>query len=78
MNRLKVTEGDSILISFTDDISNTEYVDALRNNIASWLKSRGMRDVKIITVPHADRFLITILSVNDVFEEQILKGGDND
>jgi hypothetical protein len=72
-NRIKVVDGDLIVISCGSDGSTR---DDLATKIVDWGKTKSI-SVRCL-VRYAETDSINVFSVNDVFEEIILKGENND
>ena len=77
MNRLKISDGDLLIVSFPSNFTD-KILGEFRQNLAGWLRSKGLDNVNAIIVT-ADTPSVTFqsLSVNDVFEDTFLKGKNN-
>ena len=71
INRLKITEGDFIILTKCgmDNRTSLEY----SKYIDGWVKSKGLEHVSILA-HEGQEDSITIISVNDVFEDVVIKG----
>jgi hypothetical protein len=72
--RFKISDGDMIIVPIKDD---TPYSTSnmIRDYLTQWAKDRGLHDVRIMV---ANGIMdpsqgITVLSVNDIFEDVVLK-----
>ena len=75
--KLKVTDGDFILIEHPQEITQ-ESRSHIAKAIHSWLKSKGLNNVEAMMVSSdVGGFRFTTLTVNDVFENEIIKGDKN-
>lgn len=75
LSRLKITEGDLIVITHSNAVS---LIDAAQfvDNIKSWLHERQLNNVKVLRNHVSSSvvgFDISILSCIDIFESEILK-----
>jgi hypothetical protein len=72
--RIKVSDGDLLLVEYGGQPTQ-EHVDALFDDIEMWLKERGLDNVSTTMMAHPEvtGIKISVLSVNDLFEEQVLK-----
>lgn len=73
---LKVSDGDLLIISFKGDVSSA-FIDRFKKKLESWIKIKGLINVEIMITSVDQGFEIVKISVNDIFEEQILKGDNN-
>lgn len=74
--RLKVCDGDFIVVSLATRLSN-EGLQEVQERFANWVSARGLQhvDVTVINGSKVDsggNAAITVLSVNDVFDNQVL------
>lgn len=70
--RLKIADGDLIIVGAIDQKSGEKMGKAINE----WLKHRGVNDVEILISfgQGNDPQKITVLSVNDVFQDMVLDG----
>lgn len=78
LNRIKITNGDLILVTFDGNSWSDYDKDKFSNFLKKWVVSRGLTESDILMVDSAtnnnnNAFSINILSVNDVFDETVLK-----
>jgi len=52
------------------------YIENMRRKLEIWLKTKGLQNVEIMITSGVD-INITKMTVNDVFEETVLKGDNN-
>lgn len=69
--RLKVTDGDLIIMSITDQF-DAQLLTQVTDLLKKWVTARDLKNVTYMIVT-STVFSITVMSVNDVFEEQVLK-----
>lgn len=71
--RTKVTDGDFLIVSYPRDLPK-ESIDNLRDSITKWI---GLKDLKnvcaMLNASNSATIEFRVLSVNDAFEEQVLK-----
>lgn len=73
MTKMKITDGDFIMIEVGGQ--KQEGLKILMENVHGWLKKHGLNNCRPVIVPTDSKELnVYIFSVNDVFEEQVLKG----
>ena len=73
MSTLKVTDGDILLIHMEGDLSQA-HIERVREKIKKWIDARGLNNVEIMVTGGKFNTQITKLTVNDVFEDEVLKG----
>ncbi len=75
--RLKVSDGDLIILSLSGENVSRDFVDRLRERIQEWLDSRGLTEcdtlVAAVDNKGGNAIGVTVLTVNDVFEDTVLK-----
>lgn len=76
INRLKITDGDLVMIHVPLEYPDAEGLDLIITAIKSWVNKHGLNNTVLLAVP-CNEFKITVLSVNDVFENEVLKGDKN-
>lgn len=71
--RIKVSDGDLIILKLGGETTHGQQV-AVRAIFEKWVQARGLQGVEVITVKCEGEagFNIVIMSVNDVFEDQVL------
>lgn len=75
ISTLKVTDGDLLIVNLeSDEDISYKHIESVRDRIQTWLDKRGLQNVEVIIGGGRVKTQITKLTVNDVFEEQILKG----
>jgi hypothetical protein len=75
MKALKISEGDLVVIELGE--CNDENTNKVHLLVDSWCKARGLTQVQVIvfsTSSPPSKFEITVVSVNDVFDNQVLNG----
>lgn len=77
INKLKITDGDLVMIHVPLEYPDAEGLESILKAIQFWIKKHGMNNVTILAVP-SNEFKVTALSVNDAFEDEVLKGEDNE
>lgn len=77
MDRLKITDGDFVVIQAGYGMSAYDAME-IAKHIKEWCVKRGLNDVQVASVPahEGTEFKVYLLSVNDVFEEMVLKGNN--
>lgn len=73
MDRLKISDGDLVIIAHAKYESSTHR--NLIDTIRGWINERGL-NVKVVVgdvLPKDSKPEITILTVNDVFDNEVLK-----
>ena len=79
ISKLKVTDGDMVFLNIEATDSNdvsTEYLERIRKRVQDWLKTKGLNNVEVVITGGSMRVDISVLSVNDVFENSVL-GANN-
>jgi len=73
ISKMKVSDGDLLLINLGGNDLTQKHIEFMREKIKRWLLGKGLNNVEIVVTAGAG---ITIgqLSVNDVFENEVLKG----
>lgn len=73
--RIKVSDGDLIVLKLSGDATHAQQA-ALRQIFEKWVIARGLQGVEAITVKCEGEigFSVIVMSVNDIFEEQVLDG----
>lgn len=72
MNKIKITDGDLVMVHVPLEYPDPDGLDLIINVIKKWITTHGMTNVTTIVVPSKE-FKVTILSVNDVFYDEVLK-----
>lgn len=72
--RLKISDGDLLFVSYPKDTSD-QGKKLLSKAINDWCKGKGLNNVDSYLVASAidSGISFSVLSVNDVFEETVLK-----
>ncbi len=73
---LKVTDGDLLLVHMEGDLSQA-HIERVREKIRKWIDARGLQNVELIVSGGKLNMQIAKLTVNDVFEDEVLKGDEN-
>lgn len=78
--RLKISDGDLVLVSFPTGIyKGSDPYKAISDSILTWVKNRGLNNVSITTIcGPGTELTFQVLSVNDVFEQEVLNGNKRD
>jgi hypothetical protein len=78
--RIKISDGDYILVCLNCQRANNSILDRIETHLKNWIIERGLQGVKLQLVASPDglqhatqTMTITVLSVNDLFEEHVLK-----
>lgn len=77
MNRIKISDGDLVIVSHSAD-SSSWMAERLGVAIEEWIKARGLQDVKVMhseNQPKGVPTTVTVLTVNNVFDEEVLNNG---
>lgn len=71
ISRVKVCNGDLVIITVPEklDWRGSQHV---KDMFANWLKKRGLTEVDCQIISGNDKFAITVLTVNDPFDEEVL------
>jgi hypothetical protein len=79
--RIKISDGDYILVCLNGKGVNAGVLDRVEKHLKSWVTERGLQGIKLQLVaspegvPGATETMsITVLSVNDIFQEHVLNG----
>ena len=73
--RIKISDGDMMVVTLGGDDINHQTMVQIRDNFKKWLVSRGLTNVELGVIrshSNDDGMTITVLSVNDVFEDTVL------
>jgi hypothetical protein len=70
INKVKITDGD--LIYLTRAEASRESLEKEVESIDVWAKSKGLNNIMVMACT-GDLDSITVLSVNDVFEDVVIK-----
>lgn len=74
INKTKVTDGDLIFVTLEGDVDQL-MANYLKTQMESWLKDKGFNNCKVmISGGDGIKINLNILTVNDVFEDEVLKG----
>jgi hypothetical protein len=77
MNRIKVSEGDCLVCTIAAPGGVTqEYLNNVNKRIYDWMMKRGLKDVETVFcggVGTEIKLTMQLLSVNDIFEQEVLK-----
>ena len=73
ISTMKVTDGDILLIHMEGDLGQA-HVERVREKIKKWIDARGLNNVEIMVTGGKFNTQITKITVNDVFEDEVLKG----
>lgn len=76
MRNLKVTDGDLIVFGVPLDYDDPDGLELIITRLRSWIAGKGLKNTEILVIP-SSKIEITVMSVNDVFEDEVLKGGNN-
>lgn len=76
ISTLKVTDGDLLLIHMEGDLSQA-HIERVREKIKKWVEAKGLSNVEIMVSGGKLNMQIAKLTVNDVFEDSVLKGEKN-
>lgn len=74
---LKISDGDLIIINLEGNAITSRHIEAVREKVKKWCSSKGMVNVDVLITAGEHKMTIGKLSVNDVFENEILKGENN-
>lgn len=75
MRTFKISDGDLVVICHASDIYSSRVL-AVRNAIQEWVNKRNLQDVTVQIAEGSskgNRLDIMVFTVNNVFEEQVLK-----
>lgn len=70
---MKVTDGDLIVINLDGDNISTLHIERLREKVKKWVDARGLNNVEILISGGDVKMSIAKFTVNDVFEDEVLK-----
>ena len=68
---LKVTDGDLLLVHIDGD-SGYNAVHDYREALTRWLRTRSLNNVELLITYGESKVTITKVTVNDVFEKEVL------
>jgi hypothetical protein len=77
ISNLKVSDGDMLFVHLQGDDITQAHIQAVREKLDKWAKKRGLRDVEFIISGGAHKMEIAKFTVNDIFENEVLKGDSN-
>lgn len=72
ISNLKVTDGDLLIVNMEGDLSQA-HIERIREKIKKWVDSRGLQNVEILVSGGKVNMQVVKFTVNDVFEEEVLK-----
>jgi hypothetical protein len=77
MDRIKVSDGDLIIMTVGGDTSTSNALTILREKIEQWADERGLQGCRVLVAGGvgAHGTDIKVLSVNNIFEDVVLKDG---
>lgn len=75
MDRLKISDGDLILITLGGDSLTSNNMLVVREHFHKWIKERGLEGCRLLVLSglNASGVDIKVLSVNNIFEDTVLK-----
>lgn len=76
---LKITDGDLLMINLGSSMSQTQaHIEKYAEHIRKWLNSKDLKNVTLqVSAGYTEEFTIVHYTVNDVFEQAVLKGDSN-
>lgn len=76
---LNITDGDLLMINLgSADKLTQKYIDAYGDHLRKWLKNKGLNNCVIqVSAGYSNEFVIAHYTVNDPFENNVLKGDSN-
>lgn len=77
ISNLKISEGDLVMIHIEGANVTSRHLDMVRDRLMKWAKKRGLNDIEVVVSTGEHKVSVNKFSVNDIFEEQVLKGDDN-
>lgn len=77
ISNLKITDGDLIVVNLEGDNVPQAHIERVREKLDKWCKTRGLQNVEILIGGGKIKLSVAILTVNDVFEDELLKGDIN-
>jgi hypothetical protein len=78
ISKLKITDGDLIVVNLEGENVPQSHIERVRDKLDKWCKQRGLENVEILIGGGKIKLSVAALSVNDVFEDELLKGETND
>lgn len=77
---LKITDGDLLMINLGDaDKLTQKHIETYGEHLRKWLKSKQLMNCVVqVSAGYSDQFAVVHYSVNDVFEDELLKGNKSD
>ena len=72
MTKLKITDGDLIIVMLNSG-STADFLNRVRDSFQTWLTEKELHNVKVMVASGGEQMNITVLTVNDVFEDEVLK-----
>jgi len=75
---IKVTDGDllHIHVEGNSDQITSSHLERIREKIVKWASKKGLENVEVLVSGGDHKIVITKYSVNDVFEDEVLKGNN--
>ena len=70
---LKITDGDLIVVNLEGDNVPQAHIERVRDKLDKWCKTRGLENVEILIGGGKIKFTVAALTVNDIFENEVLK-----
>ena len=77
ISNLKVSDGDLLMVHLEGGNVSSAYIESVRAKLFKWCQAKGLSNVEIMITGGDVRMSVVKVSVNDVFEDEVLKGDDN-
>lgn len=78
IQNLKVTDGDLLVIHLEGEHITQMHIEKIREKLIKWGTNKGFQNVEFLITGGTHKINITKFTVNDVFEDEVLKGGKNE
>ncbi len=75
-SNIKVTDGDLLFVHMEGDLSQA-HIERIREKLKKWIDAKGLQNVELMVSGGKLNMQIAKFSVNDVFEDELLKGENN-
>lgn len=73
ISKMKVSDGDLIIVNIGSTDISQKHIEFMRDRLRKWAAAKGLNNVEFVVTAGSDMSL-TQLTVNDVFENEVLKG----
>lgn len=75
-SKFKITDGDMVMVNLKGKPTQ-DYLNRVRDRLEKWAKAKGLSNVEFLMSGGDINVQVNVLTVNDVFEDEVLKGDSN-